>query len=157
MTVVSSIRARELNLSADQSLGLVHLQKYLDFAERGVAALGLGRPTAPTAMHGLQADVLGELKKLGYDAVPDVGCGANRVDLGIHLPQQPGEFVLGIEFDGPDYDETGTARDRDRLRPEVLQNLGWKLHQIWSPDWVFRKQEEIERLKKALAEAPASK
>jgi superfamily I DNA and/or RNA helicase len=152
LTVVSSIRARELNLSADQSLGLVHLQKYLDFAERGVAALGIGRPTPPAAMNGMQADVLRELNRLGYDAVPDVGCGANRVDLGVHLPNKPGEFVLGIEFDGPDYDETGTARDRDRLRPEVLRNLGWKLHPIWAPDWVFRKQEEIERLKNALSD-----
>ena len=28
------------------------------------------------------------------------------------------------------------ARDRDRLRQQILEDLGWKIHRIWSTDWV---------------------
>jgi hypothetical protein len=36
----------------------------------------------------------------------------------------PDAFVLGIEVDGQRYATTDTARDRDRLRWEVLAVLG---------------------------------
>lgn len=38
-----------------------------------------------------------------------------------------------------------TARDRDRLRQQMLENPGWTFHRIWSTDWLFRRGEEIER------------
>jgi hypothetical protein len=28
-----------------------------------------------------------------------------------------------------------TVRDRDRLRQEILEGLGWRLYRIWSTDW----------------------
>src|SRR5207302_1896044 len=40
-----------------------------------------------------------------------------------------------------------------RLRQEVLEQLGWRIHRIWAPDWVGRRPEEVERLQQALAEA----
>ena len=101
---------------------------------------------------GLHEDVMRELKILGYESVPFVGCGQCRVDIGVRDAKQAGRFLLGIEFDGPMYAET--ARDRDRLRPEVLARLGWKLHRIAAADWVNRKQEEIARLRQALSVAP---
>ena len=41
----------------------------------------------------------------------------------------------------------------DRLREEVLTNLGWKVHRIWSLDWVRNRQGELERLETALERA----
>src|SRR5262249_7594729 len=46
-----------------------------------------------------------------------------------------------------------TARDRDRLRDEVLDKLGWRIHRVWSPDWLYRRKEEVERLRQLLADA----
>ena len=68
-------------------------------------------------------------------------------------PKQAGQFVLGIEFDGPMYAQAAAARDRDRLRPEMLARLGWKLHRIAAADWVHRKEEELTRLREALSDA----
>jgi hypothetical protein len=148
LIVVSSIRAREINLGNSQAKGLAHLQKYLDFAEHGMNALS---PEAtPLPLTGLHEDVMRELKKLGFDSNAFVGCGPCRLDIGVCDPKKPGQFVLGIEFDGPMHAQAATARDRDRLRPEVLTRLGWKLHRIGSPDWIFRKEEEIARLRQAL-------
>jgi len=38
-----------------------------------------------------------------------------------------------------------SGRDRDRLRQQQLENLGWRFHRIWSTDWFMRKEEEIQR------------
>jgi superfamily I DNA and/or RNA helicase len=154
LIAVSSVRARDLNVTAGQARGLRHLQRYLDFAERGIEALRPADQTAPLPTTGLHEDVSAELKKLGYDAVPHIGCGAYRIDLGIVDPNEAGRFLLGIEFDGPSYAQASTARDRDRLRQEVLGKLGWRLHRVWAPDWLLRKQEEVQRLAAALSTAP---
>lgn len=155
LIVVSSIRAADLGATASDAVG--HLRQYLDFAERGMVALRPDEDTHPAGQepHGLESEVQAVLQKLGYQSVPHVGCGAFRIDLGVVDPAHPGCFVLGIEFDGPHYHQAATARDRDRLRPEVLQQLGWSLHRIWSPDWLYRRQEEIERLSEALRRARA--
>jgi hypothetical protein len=156
LVVVSSLRARDLSLPPSAPAGLADLHRYLDFAERGIEALHAAAAVAvpPTPLH---EEVRQELKRLGYEATPHVGCGAYRIDLGVHRPADPGAFVLGIAFDGPNYAQAATARDRDRLRPEVLAQLGWKLHRIAAADWLHRRQEEVERLAQALASAgPAS-
>ena len=49
------------------------------------------------------------------------------------------------------------ARDRDRLRQEVLEGLGWKIHRIWSTEWFFNRENEIERLKQKLLEETSQK
>ena len=56
------------------------------------------------------------------------------------IRSRPDRFVLGIEFDGAGYAQAATARDRDRLRSEVLARLGWKLHRIGAPDWIVARK-----------------
>jgi hypothetical protein len=106
----------------------------------------------------LEGDVLREIQNLGYTAIPHVGCSGFRVDLGVVDPQDPGRFLLGVECDGASYHATPTARDRDRLRQEVLEKLGWHLHRVWSTEWFHRRPQEIERLRAALeaAKKPAA-
>jgi hypothetical protein len=150
LVIVSSIRASDIKLGNSQAKGLAHLQRFLDFAERGISAIEPDADTPPTGVTGLHDDVLRELKNLGYDAAAYVGCGIVRLDIGVRDPKQAGRFILGIEFDGPMYAQAATVRDRERLRGEVLARLGWKLHRIAAADWLYRKQEEIARLKHAL-------
>ncbi len=151
LIVVSSIRARDIGLAGSQAKGLAHLKAYLDFAENGMNALVDEADAPRLPLTGLHEDVMGELKKLGFDSAAFVGCGPCRLDIGVRDPKNAGHFVLGIEFDGPMHAQAATARDRDRLRPEVLVRLGWKLHRIGAPDWIYRKDEEINRLRQALS------
>lgn len=81
--------------------------------------------------------------------VPQVGCSSFRIDFGVCHPDEPGRFVMAIECDGATYHSSATARDRDRLRQQMLENLGWTFHRIWSTDWFLRRNEEIERTWKA--------
>lgn len=39
------------------------------------------------------------------------------------------------------------------MRQEILESKGWRIHRIWSTDWVSRRETEIERLKFALEQA----
>lgn len=83
-----------------------------------------------------------------------MGCGHYRIDLGVRHPRYPGAYVLGIECDGALYHSSATARDRDRLRQEVLeQSYGWKIHRVWGPDWLRARPREIERIRHALEKA----
>lgn len=68
-------------------------------------------------------------------------------------PVHPGRFILGVECDGASYHSSATARDRDRIRQQILEKLGWKIHRIWSPDWVTRNGTEVNRLKVAIEAA----
>lgn len=152
--LVSSIRAADLDLSATQSPGVRHLYSYLDYAERGLGALreapnfGSREYESP-----LEKDVAGEIRRLGYDVDAQVGCSGYRIDLGVRSPGQPGRYVLGVECDGATYHSAYTARDRDRLRQQVLEAQGWRIHRIWSPAWFRRRDDEVERLDAAIRAA----
>ncbi len=153
LIVVSSIKSRDI--ARAQSPGIQFLQQYLDYAEHGLAALRPTLPPGPEAppLHALEADLRQELQKRGYTVVPQVGCASYKVNLAVVDPACAGRFLLGLEFDGPMYQQAATARDRDRLRKEVLEKLGWKLHRVWSPSWLLRRGEELERLERVLAGA----
>ncbi len=83
-----------------------------------------------------------------------VGVSSYRIDLGVVDPQQAGHYLLGIECDGAMYHSAPTARERDRLRQQVLEQLGWKMHRIWSHDWIANPSAEIEKVMARLNEAP---
>jgi len=55
-------------------------------------------------------------------------------------------FILGIECDGSSYHSSRSARDRDRLRQQILERLRWNIYRIWSTDWFQNPEEELQRL-----------
>jgi very-short-patch-repair endonuclease len=100
--------------------------------------------------------VMDALRVAGFDVVPQVGVAGYFIDLAVRHPEKPGEFVLGVECDGATYHSSKSARDRDRLRQEVLENQKWRIHRIWSLDWYRNAKRETERVVKAVGEALAS-
>lgn len=57
---------------------------------------------------------------------------------------------MGVECDGWRYHSSKSARDRDRLRQEVLEGLGWNLYRIWSIDWFSDPVKEAQKLREAI-------
>src|SRR5262249_13460513 len=51
------------------------------------------------------------------------------------------------------YHSSATARDRDRLRQEVLEGLGWRICRVWSTDWLRDRQGQVRRVRAALEQA----
>ena len=156
--VVSSVRAADFgNPESDggpKSEGPRLLQAYLDYAERGTESLtdqleaSQGDFESP-----FEREVAGLIRSFGFDAVPQVGASRYRIDIGVRSAVRPGRFSLGVECDGAMYHSAKTARDRDRLRQRVLENLGWRIHRIWSQDWFRNRGTEEARLKEAIEAA----
>jgi hypothetical protein len=124
------------------------LKRFLEFARDGrmtQTAASIGSADSP-----FEADVARVVEGMGYLADPQVGSAGFRIDMGIRHPDQADTYILAIECDGATYHSALWARERDRLRQDVLENLGWTFHRIWSTDWFYNRDVEIERLRTAL-------
>jgi hypothetical protein len=75
-----------------------------------------------------------------------VGASDFRIDLGVVHPDAAGIYVAGIECDGATYHRSATARDRDKLREQVLRDLGWEILRVWSTDWWIDRETTLSRL-----------
>ena len=151
--VYSSFKAEELAIESSQKLGVKHLKNLLDYADRGAIALAaetsgsVGDYDSP-----FEEAVADALIARGWQVVPQIGVSGFRVDLGIVHPEKPGTFLAGIECDGATYHRSATARDRDKVREQVLRNLGWEIIRIWSPDWWYDAKGATERVNEQLNE-----
>lgn len=145
MRVYSSIRGDEINPAAAASRGPQLLKDFLTYAEHK----RLDSPVV-TAMSDTESpferQVFEALTKAGLHLEPQVGVCGYRIDFGVLDSESPGRFVCGIECDGLAYHQSQTARDRDRLRQQVLEGRGWEIHRIWSTDWFKDRAGQIERL-----------
>jgi len=149
VVLVSSIKYDDIKLTSTQALGVHSLHHYLRYAEHRPQNL-IEDDAESGYSSEIEADIAEEVERMGYRTVPSIGSSSFRVDLGVLDPKNPGRFMMGIMCDGDIYRDANTARDRDRLRFQILENLGWNIHRIWSPDWVQRRGTEIRKLKKAL-------
>ncbi|MGO0305191.1 DUF559 domain-containing protein [Endozoicomonas acroporae] len=92
------------------------------------------------------------LRDKGWKVQTQVGVSKFRVDLGIVHPDSPGVYLAGVECDGATYHGSPSARDRDRVRHSVLENLGWHLIRLWSTDYFQDPEGAIERVDRLLNE-----
>ncbi|MEU8021021.1 DUF3320 domain-containing protein [Micromonospora haikouensis] len=150
--IVTSIRAADIPLSENENVR--YLAGYLDFAERGPAALALDLgPSGRGTDSPFEDSVIDVIRSWGYQVEPQVGAAGYRVDIGVRHPLYPGVFALGVECDGAMYHSAPAARDRDRLREQVLRGLGWNLHRIWGTAWYRNRRQEEGRLHAAISAA----
>ncbi|MCL4219738.1 MAG: DUF3320 domain-containing protein [Phycisphaerales bacterium] len=153
LIVFSSIRADQIDLKRTGALGVRHFKAFLDYAQRGPQALADARHADQQAAEQFIEVVAAALESRGWSIDRRVGCAGYRIDLGVRDDDHPGRYLLGIECDGPTYHSARTARDRDRLRQSVLENLGWKLVRVWSIDWQMNHARCLDTLDKALHDA----
>ncbi len=152
--VFSNFRADDIDLSRSRTRGVAALKRYLKYAETGIQ--DLPQVTERDLDSPFEEHVASELTKRGYDVRPQVGSGGFFIDLAVVDPDMPGRFMLGIECDGATYHSARSARDRDRLRQQVLEGLGWTIHRIWSTDWFRNPQRELERVVASIERAKLS-
>jgi len=143
--VYSSMRASDINPSSAVSAGPRLLRDFLEYAEHGRLAIPAGR-SAGAAESPFEREVMMALVERGLQVVPQVGVAGYRIDLGVVDADAPGRFVCGIECDGVAYHSSETARDRDRLRQQVLEARGWTLLRVWSTDWFKDRAGQVERI-----------
>jgi very-short-patch-repair endonuclease len=144
MTVVSSFSSMDMDPNRLSSDGAQMLCRYLAYAESGGADLGNAAKSKPE-LNPFERDIAAQLTAAGIPLVAQYGCSGYWIDYAAQHPNRPGQMVLAIECDGATYHSSATARDRDRLRQEHLERLGWRFHRIWSQDWFYRREAEVIR------------
>ncbi|MFQ5993013.1 MAG: AAA domain-containing protein, partial [Nitrospiraceae bacterium] len=154
MTIVSSFTHVDINDGAYRGRGKELLRRYLEYAacqgQRSVDDRQSNLSLSP-----LEQDIYDALTAKGIPLVHHWGRCRHRVSLAAIHPAHLERCVLAIECDGPSYLGARTARDRDRLRQQQLEALGWQFHRIWSIDWFMRRDEEIARVLRAFEVAVA--
>ena len=152
--LVSSLHHTDIDLNRTKADGARLLKEYLDYAENGPDALlrSITLPENDSFDSSFEQEVCQFLRGHGYTVDTQVGCSGFRIDLGLRLPDSS-DYVLAIECDGASYHASHNARDRDRLRQEILERMGWRFYRIWSTDWFKNKRTEQERLLTAVADA----
>lgn len=131
--------------------GVRALKEFLTLAKDGYSEIALSTPRGFDSP--FEEAVAAAVRGLGYRVTPQVGMAGFFIDLAVIDPRNEGRYLLGIECDGAAYHSSRYARDRDRLRQEILESRGWKIHRIWSTDWFYKPERETQRLKGAIEKA----
>lgn len=151
--VFASIRADQIDLSRTKAVGVKHLKGFLDFAARGPIALpAQDNGSLGPVENAFEAAIKAAIEAKGWELRPQIGVSGFRIDLGVVHPDHAGVYLAGVECDGATYHGSASARDRDKVRQAVLENLGWSIFRIWSTDWFRNPASVVERIHSALSE-----
>ena len=133
MLVFSSLQPEQIVENGFVPRGVTDLKAFLKYARDGREVLDIASPAdvkenlfAEKIADGLRAD--------GYIVQTSIGSSDFRVDIGVVDPSNPGSYLYGILLDGPGYASAEAARDREIIRPRVLEGLGWTIKRDWILD-----------------------
>lgn len=149
--VFSSLRYEDIRLDAAKHRGPRVLRRFLKYAQTGEMDVPLqsGREMDSP----FERAVAAALADHGHEVEAQVGSAGFRIDLAVRDPDHEGRFLLAVECDGARYHSSSWARERDRLRQAVLEQKGWTFHRIWSTDWFYNRDVELQKLLEAIERA----
>jgi very-short-patch-repair endonuclease len=156
LTVVSSFSASDMDPERLHRDGTRLLKSYLEYAESNGRCVEREMAERP-AMNPFESDVRDRLETAGVPVIAQYGVSGYYLDFAAQHRDQPGRMVLAIECDGRMYHSSPAARDRDRLRQEHLERLGWRFVRIWSSDWSKAPEKQVDRVLRAYEAELASR
>jgi len=126
--------------------GTKALRNYLEYARTGLLTTLEETDREPDS--DFEITVMDMLKLRGYEVTPQLGVAGYRIDIAVKHPDAPGSYLAAVECDGATYHSALSVRDRDRIRQEILESLGWRgrIWRIWSTDWFRTPRQETEKL-----------
>lgn len=149
--VFTNITSDDINPTALTKFGIRALKSFLYYARHGTFDT---EQDIPVLVNRPFEDLVAEhLVQAGYIIRKKVGSEGFYIDLAVVDAAHPGRYLLGIECDGEAYGQAKSARDRDRLRSQVLETIGWKIYKVWSTEWYRNPERELQRLLEAVEKA----
>lgn len=142
MHIYSSMTSGDILVGGGSSRGVQALKAFLEYSEKGNLHNAIHTGKAPDS--DFEIAVINALEKHGYECEPQLGVAGFFLDIAVKDPGKPGRFLLGVECDGATYHSAKSARDRDRLRQDILEGLGWRIRRIWSTDWFKNPQAQLQ-------------
>lgn len=150
--LVTSLRPEDIHSTVSTPAGTKILRQYLEYIRTGYISHVRSSDRGPESP--FESAVIRWLENDGYCATPQLGVAGYRIDIAVEHPKHPGMYIAAIECDGATYHSALSIRDRDRIRQEVLESLGWKdkIWRIWSTDWFKDPGAEMDKLRQFLDE-----
>lgn len=142
--VFSSLDSADIVPTTSSSFGVQIFKEYLSFAKNKILIENDRTSGEPDS--DFEIFVIKELKKNGFEVTCQVGVSGYKIDIGVLDPNNKGRYLCGVECDGATYHSAKSVRDRDKIRQEILESLGWNIYRIWSTDWFSNKEHEMKKL-----------
>ncbi|MCD8020647.1 MAG: AAA domain-containing protein, partial [Clostridiales bacterium] len=143
--LVGSILPNDITLKENSAEGVRLLHDYIFYAMQNDYGLPAGQDMkdAPDQF----PEIIGEfIMENGYSIRRNVGESRYKVDIAVLHPSLPDTYIAGVECDGENYSSARTARDRDFLRKDIMETMGWHLYHVWSLAWYKNPENEKRRL-----------
>ena len=152
VTVYTSLRPEDIIMNGTTPEGTKALRNYLEYVRSGILTTVAETGREPDS--DFEISVMDMLQSRGYEVTPRHGVAGYRIDIAVKHPGVPGAYLAAIECDGASYHSALSVRDRDRIRQEILESVGWhgRIWRIWSTDWFRTPRQETEKLMSWLAE-----
>lgn len=145
--IFSSITSADIDLSRTNSRGAKMLKEYIKYAEsKSLSIIKASQLQSLSETGDMHKIIAKTLEAKGFIVDQFLGSSSYKLDLAIRDKDNPNQYFLGIELDGYIYKSAHSARDRERLRMQVMNSLGWKLIKIWSRDWAKNSEAETEKI-----------
>jgi len=146
IALYTSLRPEDIVMDSTTPDGTKALRNYLEYARTGSLITVDETDREPDS--DFEISVMDMLKLRGYEVTPQLGVAGYRIDIAVKHPEAPGSYLAAIECDGATYHSALSVRDRDRIRQEILESLGWRgrIWRIWSTDWFRTPRQESEKL-----------
>lgn len=146
MHVFSSMDSGDILVGSNAKRGVCALRDFLKYCETGNLLQKTNKVGNREPDSDFEIAVMEALQREGFECVPQVGVEGYFIDVAVKDPGKPGRYLMGIECDGAMYHSAKSVRDRDRLRQQILEGLGWTIRRIWSTDWFHDPNAEIKRI-----------
>lgn len=146
VAIYTSLRPEDIVMDGSTPEGTKALRNYLEYARTGL--LTTSEPSGLEPDSDFEVAVMDALRLRGYEVTPQLGVAGYRIDIAVKHPDSPGTYLAAIECDGASYHSALSVRDRDRIRQEILESLGWRgrIWRIWSTDWFRMPRQELDKL-----------
>jgi len=146
IAIYTSLRPEDIVMDGTTPDGTKALRNYLEYARTG--SLTVAEDTGLDPDSDFEISIMDMLKSRGYEVTPQLGVAGYRIDIAVKHPDKSGSYLAAIECDGASYHSAKSVRDRDRIRQEILESLGWRgrIWRIWSSDWFRSPRQETEKL-----------
>lgn len=158
VVIYTSFAPSDIDLARTSSVGLAHLRGYLELAAAGAedSAVDAEERTAAVT-NGIQQRVVDALRERRYEVRANHGLSDFVLDAVVREPGTD-HWQVAVMLDGPAWAERPTAADRD-LTPRLLTRLmHWgALVRVWLPDWIDHRENVLDRIDAAVAEARESR
>jgi very-short-patch-repair endonuclease len=144
--LVTSMQPEDIIDDSNTPEGTAALRNYLEYARSGILPQASKTGLEPDS--DFEIAVIDLIESWGYSVTPQLGVAGFRIDIAVKHPKYPSAYLAAVECDGATYHSGASVRDRDRIRQEILEGLGWKnkIWRIWSSDWFRNPLAEAKKL-----------